>query len=98
MSTEAGCTHLGSKGSMPIRPASIAARMSRSESTTATEYAALRAPQFADGDAEFTPGAHAPLGVGQGHAREAPEHLDRVRARGPSHRDIRRAVADDHGF
>src|SRR3989442_4733871 len=36
MSTEAGWTHFGSNGSIPIRPASIAARMSRSERTTAT--------------------------------------------------------------
>ena len=45
MSTEAGWTHLGSNGSIPIRPASIAARMSRSERTTAIEYAGVRSSQ-----------------------------------------------------
>src|SRR6267378_2953648 len=42
MSIDAGCTHFGSNGSIPMRPASIAARMSRSERTTTTEYAGLR--------------------------------------------------------
>src|SRR5438477_1072276 len=39
MSTEAGCTHFSSNGSMPMRPAAIALRMSRSERTTSSQYA-----------------------------------------------------------
>ena len=36
----AGCTIAGSKGFIVIRPASISARMSRSESSTGTTYRA----------------------------------------------------------
>src|SRR5258706_1883885 len=98
MSTDAGWTHFGSKGSMPIRPASIAARMSRSERTTTTEYAGLRRTQRAHGGAQLAPCPHAVFGVRQPRTREAPQHLDGVRARGLPHRQIGPAVADHNGF
>src|SRR5438552_13176681 len=98
MSTEAGWTHFGSNGSIPMRPASIAARMSRSERTTATEYAGLGPTQRAHGVAELAPRAHGPLGVRQQRTREAPQHLDGVRAGGLSHRDVGCAVADHDGL
>src|SRR5438132_6090727 len=44
MSTEAGCTHFGSNGSIPIRPAAIAARMSRSERTTGARVCGAEDP------------------------------------------------------
>src|SRR5580765_1755652 len=98
MSIDAGCTHFGSNGSIPMRPASMAARMSRSERTTTTEYAGLRATQRAHRGAQLAPRADTVLGVGQGRSREAPEDLDRVSARGLPHREIRGAVADHDGF
>src|SRR5688572_27051754 len=98
MSTEAGCTHFGSKGSIPMRPASIAARMSRSDKTTATEYAGLRAGQRANGAAQLAPCAHAAFGIRHRRAGEAPEDLDGMRARHPTHRKVGDAVADHDGF
>src|SRR5438105_5617820 len=98
ISTDAGWTHFGSNGSIPMRPASIAARMSRSERTTATEYAGLRPYQRAHGVAELAPGAHAAIGVRQGRPREPPQHLDGVRAGGFAHRDVGCAVADHDGL
>src|SRR2546429_2429466 len=80
ISIDAGWTHFGSNGSIPMRPASIAARMSRSERTTATEYAGLRLDQRAHRGAELAPGANGLIGVRQWRTREAPEHLDAVRA------------------
>src|SRR5437762_1262446 len=62
MSTDAGCTHFGSNGSIPMRPVSIAARMSRSESTTTPEYGGLGPAQREHGGAQLAPGAHALLG------------------------------------
>src|SRR6266480_2196538 len=81
-----------------MRPASIAARMSRSERTTATEYAGLRLDQRAHRGAELAPGANGLIGVRQWRTREAPEDLDAVRAGGLPHRDVGRAVADHHRF
>src|SRR5439155_23550292 len=75
ISIGAGRTHFGSNGPIPMRPAAIAARMSRSERTTATEYAGLRPYQRAHGVAELAPGAHAPIGVRQRRAREPPKDL-----------------------
>src|SRR5438034_6548715 len=98
MSTDAGWTHFGSNGSIPMRPASIAARMSRSERTTPTEYAGLGPTKYAHRLAELAPRAHGPLGVRQRRTREAPQHLDGVRAGGLSHREIRRAVSDHDRF
>src|SRR5437762_578674 len=98
MSTDAGWTHFGSNGSIPMRPASIAARMSRSERTTPTEYAGLGPTKYAHRLAELAPRAHGPLGVRQRRTREAPQHLDGVRAGGLAHREIRRAVADHDRF
>src|SRR2546430_9407127 len=98
MSIDAGWTHLGSKGSVPMRPASIAARISRSERTTTTEYAGLRRAQREHGVAQFAPRAHAVVGVRQRRTGVAPEHLDGVRPRGLAHREISGAVADHHGF
>src|SRR5438874_8117013 len=98
MSTDAGWTHFGSNGSIPMRPASIAARISRSERTTATEYAGLRPAQCAHRVAELAPRAHGPVGIGQRRPREAPQHLDGVRACRLAHRKIRSAVADHDRF
>src|SRR5437868_5013709 len=98
MSTDAGWTHFGSNGSIPMRPASIAARMSRSERTTPTEYAGLGPTKYAHRLAELAPRARGPLGVRPRRTREAPQHLDGVRAGGLAHREIRRAVADYDRF
>src|SRR5437773_8588953 len=95
---EAGWTHFGSNGSIPLRTASITAWMSRSERTTATEYAGLRPYQRAHGVAQLAPGAHAPIGVRQRRAREPPKHLDGVRAGGFAHRDVGCAVPDHDGL
>src|SRR6267142_5634385 len=96
ISIEAGWTHFGSKGSIPMRPLSIAARMSRSERTTPTEYG-LRAGQRAHRIAQLAPRANAVFGVGQRGTREPPEDLDGVRARGSTHREVGRAIADHDG-
>src|SRR6185503_3563666 len=98
MSIDAGCTHLGSNGSMPIRPASIAARMSRSERTTTTEYAGLPVREREHRAAKLGPRPHALLGIRKRRRRVAPQDLDGVRARGATHRDVRRTVADDDGL
>src|SRR5438477_10323816 len=73
ISIEAGWTHFGSNGSIPMRPASIAARMSRSERTTATEYAGLRPYRPAHGVAEPARGAHEPHAGGK-RAVQVPKH------------------------
>src|SRR5256886_7715657 len=98
ISIDAGWMHFGSNGSIPMRPASIAARMSRSERTTTTEYAGLRRTQCQHRDPQLAPGAHALFGVGQRRTGEAPKDRDGVCAGGPTHREIRHAVADDHRF
>src|SRR5256885_3303668 len=98
ISIDAGWMHFGSNGSIPMRPASIAARMSRSERTTSTEYAGLRRAQPAHRTAELAPGADGPVGVGQRRSREPPEDLDGVRTRGPTHREIGGAVTDHDGL
>src|SRR6266850_1425878 len=98
MSTDAGCTHFGSNGSIPMRPASIAARMSRSERTTTTEYAGLRPTQREHRGAQLAPRTHAAVGVRQRRTREPPEDLDGVRAGRLPHGEIGRAVADHDGF
>src|SRR6266581_2410584 len=98
MSTDAGCTHFGSNGSIPMRPASIAARISRSERTTTSEYAGLRPTQCEHSRAQLAPRAHAAFGVRQRRTRVAPEDLDGVCTRGLTHREIGRAVADDDGL
>src|SRR6185503_3200703 len=95
MSMLAGCTQDGSKGSMPMRPDAIAARMSRSESTTAAKYAVAAARQREDRLAQLRPRRDDVIRAIDTFAREAPEHLDRVRARGFAHRDVRVGVADD---
>src|SRR3989442_6860472 len=98
MSTEAGWTHFGSKGSIPMRPASIAARMSRSERTKPTEYAGLRAGQREHRVAQLAPRADAVLGVRQRDTREPPKDLDGVHARCPTHREVGPAIADHDRF
>src|SRR5205807_6465767 len=42
MSTDAGCTQRSSNGSMSMRPSAIAARISRSDRTTGSEYGRRR--------------------------------------------------------
>src|SRR5438128_2903612 len=104
MSTLAGCTHLGSKGSMPIRPAAMCLRMSRSERTTAPQYRRrwLRpppTPRAGHGEhhvAQLGPRADHALGLRQPLAREAPEDLHRAGARGATHPDVRDRVPHDH--
>src|SRR5688500_1243410 len=98
MSMLAGCTPAGSKGSMPMRPDAIAARMSRSESTTAAKYGVGGAREREDLRTQIRPRADDIVGAVDALAREAPQDLDRVRARGPPHRDVRVRVADDDTF
>src|SRR6266542_2377999 len=98
MSTLAGCTQDGSKGSMPMRPDAIAARMSRSESTTAAKYGVAAAREREDRLAQFRPCTDDMVGALDASAREPPEDLDRARPGGPSHRDVRVRIADDDAF
>src|SRR5688572_1004502 len=98
MSMLAGCTPAGSKGSMPMRPDAIAARMSRSESTTAAKYGVGAAREREDLRTEISPRADDIVGTVDALAREAPQDLDRVRACGLAHRDVRVRVADDDAF
>src|SRR3982074_2303671 len=95
MSTLVGCTHDGSKGSRPMRPDATAARMSRSESTTTAKYGlgAARAREHAF--AQIRPRRDDVVRSVDAFAREAPQHLDRARAGGLPHRDIRVGIADD---
>src|SRR5712692_4832043 len=95
MSTLAGCTHDGSKGSMPMRPDAIAARMSRSESTTVAKYGVGAAREREDALAQIRPRGDHIVGPIDPLAREAPQDLDGARARGPPHRDVRARVTDD---
>src|SRR5438309_10807984 len=95
MSTLAGWTQDGSKGSMPIRPDAIAARMSRSESTTVAKYGLGSSREREDGFAQVGPGGDHVVGAVDPLAREAPQDLDRARARCLSHRDVRVRVSDD---
>src|SRR4029079_19554849 len=94
----AGCTQAGSKGSMPMRPEAIAARISRSESTTAAKYGVAAAREREDRVAQLRPPGDDVISSVNAFTREAPEHLDRVRARGLSHRDVCVRVPDDHTF
>src|SRR6185503_2988048 len=98
MSMLAGCTQDGSKGSMPMRPDAIAARMSRSESTTAAKYGLAAAREREDLLAQLRPRGDDVVRALDASAREAPEHLDRPRARGLSHRDVRVRVPNDHAL
>src|SRR6266700_2382338 len=98
MSIDAGWTHFGSNGSIPMRPESIAARMSRSERTTTTEYAGLRPTEREHRVARLAPCAHAAFRVRQRRTREAPQDLDGVRAGRLTHLEIGRTIADHHGF
>src|SRR3989442_2937026 len=94
MSTLAGWTQDGSKGSMPIRPDAIAARMSRSESTTVAKYGLGRARQREDRFAQIGPrGDHIVCTV-DAVPRETPQDLDGARARGLPHCDVRVRVPD----
>src|SRR5207249_4289727 len=95
MSTLAGWTQDGSKGSMPIRPDAIAARMSRSESTTVAKYGLGWACEREDGLAQSGPRRDHIIGTVDPLAREAPEDLDGARARGLPHGDVSVRVADD---
>src|SRR5687768_7070516 len=90
----AGCTPAGSKGSIPMRPETIAARMSRSESTTAAKYGVGAAREVENGRAQIRPRADDVVRAERGLARETPENLNRVCARGPAHRDVGVRVAD----
>src|SRR2546428_6043102 len=94
MSTLAGWTQDGSKGSMPIRPDAIAARMSRSESTTVAKYGLGRARERADRLAQVGPRGDDIVGTVDAVPRETPEDLDGARARGLPHADVRVRVTD----
>src|SRR5688500_4420688 len=95
MSMLAGCTPAGSKGSMPMRPDAIAARMSRSESTTAGKYGVGAAREREDRCPQIGPRGDDIVGAVDALTREAPEDLDRARARGLAHRDVGVRVPDD---
>src|SRR2546425_8008726 len=98
MSTEAGCTHFGSNGSIPMRPAEIAARMSRSDRTTGAEYGPLAPREPEHEVAQRGPCSDRVIRVGDRRSRESPEHLDGPGAGGAAHREVGRAVADDDGL
>src|SRR5688572_23281297 len=98
MSMLAGCTPAGSKGSMPMRPDAIAARMSRSESTTAAKYGVGEAREREDGRPQIVPRADDIVGAVDAIAREAPQDLDGVRAGGLAHPDVGIRVADHHAL
>src|SRR3981081_4409720 len=95
MSTLAGCTHDGSKGSRPMRPDATAARMSRSESTTTAKYGLGAAGEREHAFAQIRPRRDDVVRSVDAFAREAPQHLDRARAGGLPHRDIPVGIADD---
>src|SRR5688500_11078855 len=94
MSMLAGCTPAGSKGSMPMRPDAIAARMSRSESTTAAKYGVGAPRERKDRGAQIPPRRDDIVRAQRGLAGETPEDLDRVRARRSAHSDVGIRVAD----
>src|SRR5881628_1859321 len=96
MSTDAGCTHVGSNGSMPIRPDAMAARMSRSDRTTTAKYGLRGARHREHGAPQLWPRAHEQVRVRQLRLREAPGDLDRAHSRGARHIDVRWRVADDN--
>src|SRR5688500_18511108 len=94
----AGCTPAGSKGSMPMRPDAIAARMSRSESTTAAKYGVGAAREREDLRTQIRPRADNIVGTVDSFARAPPQDLDRLRASRLPHRDVGVRVADDDTF
>src|SRR4051794_25317312 len=102
MSTDAGCTHDGSNGSMPIRPEAIAARMSRSDRTTSAKYdrraRCVGAGEREHESAKRRPRPHEVLRAVQSRAAPSPPDLDRVRAGGDGHTDIRWRISDDRAF
>src|SRR5258706_3832959 len=94
----AGCTQDGSNGSMPMRPDAIAARMSRSESTTAAKYGVGTAREREHGLAQLRPCRDDVVRTIDAFAGEPPEDLDRARARRVPHRDVGIRVAHDHAL
>src|SRR2546429_82871 len=94
MSTLAGCTHAGSNGSMPIRPDTTAARMSRSDRTTTLEYGGVGTRKREHGAAKLGPRAHHDVRATQTFSRITPGHLHRTHARGAGHLDVGRRIAD----
>src|SRR5690349_1867528 len=99
MSSDAGWTHEGSNGSMPMRPAAMAARMSRSDRTTTTQYG--RSLRELNGGpcprrerqhraSQLGPGADEDVGTREALTRIAPRDLDGAHARGARHLDVRR--------
>src|SRR5581483_7419789 len=95
MSTLAGCTQSGSNGSMPMRPDATAARISRSERTTTTEYGVVESGKPEHGAPELRPGAHEPVRPGERRLRVAPPDLQRAHPGGARHLDVRGRVAHD---
>src|SRR5437867_1487225 len=81
--------------SRPSRPDAIAARMSRSESTTVAKYGLGRAREREDGFAQIRPCGDHIVGAVDPLARKPPEDLNGARARGFAHRDVGVRVADD---
>src|SRR5216684_387998 len=98
ISIDAGCTQLGSNGSIPMRPDATAARISRSDRTTTAKYGLVTTGEIEHGTTELGPRAHEPLRTGKLRLREAPRDLHRARARRARHVDVRGRVADDHAF
>src|SRR2546425_11131751 len=79
---------------MPIRPDAIAARISRSESTTVAKYGLGRAREREDRFAQIGPRGDDIIGAVDAVPRETPEDLDGARARGLPHADVRVRVPD----
>src|SRR6266571_1134881 len=98
MSTDAGCTQLGSNGSRPMRPDEMAARMSRSDRTTTAKYGVARAGEREHDAPQLGPRAHEAFRAGQTRLRETPRDLHAARAGRPRHVDVRACIADDDAF
>src|SRR5439155_19703101 len=94
MSTLAGCTHAGSNGSMPIRPDTTAARMSRSDRTTTLEYGGVTTREREHGAAQLGPRADDHVRAVETLARVTPGHLHRAHFRAARHLDVGRCVPD----
>src|SRR6266850_4890186 len=95
ISTDAGCTQVRSNGSMPMRPAAMAARMSRSDRTTTAKYGLVAPREREHGATQLGPRAHHVLRAGKKLLRETPCHLQGARAGRASHFDVRRRVSND---
>src|ERR1700687_3286244 len=94
MSSDAGWMQPGSNGSVPMRPPSMAARMSRSDRTTTAKYAVRTTREREDHATKLGPRAHDVIRTVEPCGRPAPRDLDRARPGGDGHADGGRRVSD----